>query len=112
MEQLRAANEPYGVEAKGSAFRTKATEDGVSVGVARAFEEAGMGPLALLNLEPSASDAWGVLETTVGEVRALGLDAEVDPSDALHALIKPPPSGGKSRKLSKTARWVILPPGP
>lgn len=111
-EQIPPESPGDAVNPKGSAFRTKGTEDGVSVGLAAAFAAAQKGPRDLLALA-DADETWGVLEITVGEIRANGLDVEVDPKDPFHALIKPPPSGGKSRHLSKNvARWILKPRGP
>lgn len=94
---------------KGSAFRTKGTEDGVSVSLASAFIAKGLGPQDLLDLEPTADATWGVIEITVAEAIALDLTVELDQFDETHALIKPPPASGKSRKLSKAARWAQYP---
>ncbi len=98
------------IEAQGDAFRTKGTEDGVSVGIAEFFISKGQGPEALLELEPLADETWGVLEITVGELRAEeGLDVEVDGDDESHALIKPPPGRKPARRLSKSAPWAHYP---
>jgi hypothetical protein len=99
---------------KGSAFRTKGSEDGVSVGIASCFEGRGEGPEALLALADGSDRTWGVLEVTVGQIREMeGLDVIPDDSDAFHALIVPPPSGGRARAISKRlATWVLTPQWP
>lgn len=93
---------------KGSAFRTKGTEDGVSIGVAAQYLAGGLGPEAMLAPE-GCDQTWGVLEITVREVRAVGLEVGLDPDDTGHGLVFPPPPSGKSRRLSKSARWALHP---
>lgn len=111
-EQLPPDEGRPAIVPKGSAFRTKGTEDGVSVGLASAFRADEKGPEAMLD-RPECDATWGVLETTAGEVRAIeGLDVIVDPEDVSHGLIIPPPSSGKARKISKGARWAVYPQWP
>ena len=111
-EQLPPAGDGFPIEPMGSAFRTKSTEDGVSVGVGEYFAARGEGPEAMLAVE-GCDNTWGVLEVTVGQLRDCGFEVEVDETDPGHALIKPPPSRGMSRKISKQlATWVVLPQWP
>ena len=111
-EQLPPVGDGLPMEPKGSAFRTKGTEDGVSVGVGEYFAARGEGPEAMLAVD-GCDSTWGVLEVTVGQVRDIGFEVEVDETDPGHALIKPPPSSGKSRKISKQlAVWVVPPQWP
>jgi hypothetical protein len=90
-----------------NAFRSRSDEEGVSVGIAAAFQELGKGPEAMLEGD-RFDDRWGVLAITVGEVRDIGLEVATDSSD--HALL-PKTNVGKSTKLTRASRWVIEPSG-
>lgn len=107
-EQLPPDSTTGEITPKGSAFRTKGTDDGVSIGVAAQYLAAGLGPEAML--EPDECDeSWGVLEISVREVRAEGLEVGLDPDDHSHGLVIPPPPGAKARRISKSARWALHP---
>ena len=80
------------------------------MGIADAFEARGQGPAHFIELAPGDAK-WGVLEVTARQVRSISLEVERDGDD--HALIVPPPTGKKSRELSKNiAVWIQLPKWP
>lgn len=96
----------------GDAFRTKGSEDGVSVDVAAIHLGNGHDPSVMLDeVDAAERHMWGVLEVTVSEVEAEDLAAVLDEVEGnpAHALITPPPSRHKSRRLSKGARWALEP---
>lgn len=92
---------------QGNAFKAKSDDNGVSVGVAAAFEARGDGPDDFI-AEGHGDATWGVLEITVGQVRGLGFEVEQDGED--HALITPLLNASSSRKLSKDLAIWIKPP--
>jgi hypothetical protein len=95
---------------KGNAYKTGEGDDGTSVGLAEAIESKGGGPDSLVAECEDGDNSWGVLEISVGQIRELGFEVVQD--GEAHALIKPPPSGGQSRKLTKASKWVQRPRWP
>jgi hypothetical protein len=108
--RLKLSGSPPSVDPTGDAFRVKGTDDGVSVERKYIHGLNGRGPEVMLE-DDSCNELWGVLEIAVAVCRSLGFDVIADrgPTDP-HALIVPPPSSGKSKRLTQNAKWVIRPP--
>ena len=99
---------------QGNAFRARGDETYISVDRAVVHEAADRDPSAML-LDVAVPEEWGVLETTVADVRRLtGSDVfmAARPENDAHAAIHPPISTAKkSSRLSKdeSTRWILEP---